>query len=281
MKLAVSNIAWSPDERLDAYHILAEAGITGLEIAPGLFFHAAQDPFKPENAVAEAALAELADFGLTLVSMQSLLFGVSGAGLFEGVKARAALVSGMERAIALAGRFNIPNLVFGSPKQRRFSDAMNRTQALTDGVSVFRALGDTAAHSGTKIGIEANPAIYGTNFLTTLEDAHSFVQRVDHPAIVSILDLGAMHINGTYASVPERIPEIMEHLNHVHVSEPNLAPAPDQAEALVPVLQALQANGYEHAVSIEMTRPSTGLTDVQCAVDRLVAAINSVERPYA
>lgn len=281
MKLAVSNIAWSPDERLDAYRILAETGITGLEIAPGLLFHAAQDPFMPEDDVAAAALAELADVELTLVSMQSLLFGVSDAGLFEGAEARAALVSGMERAIALAGRFNIPNLVFGSPKQRRIPDAMNRTQALTEGVSVFRALGDTAAQAGTKIAIEANPARYGTNFLTTLEDAHAFVQRVDHPAIVSILDLGAMHINGTYATVPERIPEIIEHLNHVHISEPDLAPAPDQTETLVPVLQALQANGYEHAVSIEMTRQSTGLTNVQCAVERMVAAINSVGGPHA
>ncbi|MEL7097303.1 MAG: sugar phosphate isomerase/epimerase [Pseudomonadota bacterium] len=281
MKYAVSNLAWSPEERLDAYRILEEAGITGLEIAPGLLFHAAQDPFVPEDAVAEAALAELADAGLILVSMQSLLFGVSGAGLFDGAEAREALVSGMERAIALAGRFDIPNLVFGSPKQRVVPDTMTTADALSEAVSVFRALGDVAAQAGTKIAIESNPALYGTNFLTTLEDAHAFVERVDHSAIVSILDLGAMHINGTYTTVPDRIPEIIKHLNHVHVSEPNLAPAPDCSEALVPVLQALQASNYEHAVSIEMARPSSGLADVKRAVDRLVAAINSVERTHA
>ena len=37
-----------------------------------------------------AALAEIAGAGLALVSMQSLLFGVSGAALFEGPDARAA-----------------------------------------------------------------------------------------------------------------------------------------------------------------------------------------------
>ncbi|MEM6586741.1 MAG: hypothetical protein AAF692_13395 [Pseudomonadota bacterium] len=50
--LAMSNIAWSPDERLDAYRLMAQAGMTGLEIAPGLFFHEAEDPFAPDLASA-------------------------------------------------------------------------------------------------------------------------------------------------------------------------------------------------------------------------------------
>ena len=39
MKLAISNIAWMPDERGAVYNLMAEAGVTGLEIVPGLFFH--------------------------------------------------------------------------------------------------------------------------------------------------------------------------------------------------------------------------------------------------
>ena len=124
MRLAVSNIAWLAEERLEAYAILAEAGVTGLEIAPGIFFHAAHDPFVPDNASAREALREAADAGLSVVSMQSLLFGVTGAGLFDGAEARAVFEAGMHRAIALAGRFGIPNLVFGSPAQRRVPDGM-------------------------------------------------------------------------------------------------------------------------------------------------------------
>ena len=54
MILSVSNIAWAPAERLEAYDLLAEAGLTGLEIAPGLFFDAAEDAFAPDAATAEA-----------------------------------------------------------------------------------------------------------------------------------------------------------------------------------------------------------------------------------
>lgn len=277
----MSNIAWLPAERLEAYAILAEAGITGLEIAPGLFFHAAEDPFAPSASVAEAALAEAAEAGLTLVSMQSLLFGVSGAGLFDGPEARAAFIAGMTRAIRLAGRFGIPNLVFGSPAQRRVPAGMAMADALEEGAAVFRQLGDLAAAEGTRITIEANPAAYGTNFCNTLDEAEAFAALVDHPAIALILDLGAMHLNAQFASVPARLPALTPLLNHVHVSEPDLAPAPADPAALLPVLQGLVAGGYSKAVSIEMKRAPEGLAAVRGAVRRLVAAHQATEAAHA
>lgn len=281
MKLAMSNIAWAPEERLDAYRLMANAGLTGLEIAPGLFFHEAADPFAPDTASAEQAVREAEAFGLSLVSMQSLLFGVSGAGLFDGPEARARLTIGLIRAIDLAGRFGIPNLVFGSPAQRRVPDHMAMSQALDEAADFFRAAGDHASRAGTKIAIEANPAAYGTNFLTHLEDARSFVERVDHPAIVAILDLGAMHMNGEFDSVPARVPMLIERLNHVHVSEPQLAPAPADAAALAPVLKALRRAQYAKAISIEMKRPEGAMTDVEGALSRLVEAARMSEAAHA
>lgn len=275
MKLAISNIAWSPSERIDAYRLMADTGITGLEIAPGLFFHGVADPFLPDPASAGAALAEIADAGLSLVSMQSLLFGVPGAALFGEADARAAFERGMERAIALAGRFGIPNCVFGSPLQRIVPEKMPMERALAEAAEVFRSLGDLAAREGTTIAIEPNPAAYGTNFLTTLAEAEAFVAHVDHPAIAAILDLGAMHMNAQFDEAPARIPALMPRLNHVHVSEPHLAPAPASTSDLRPVLQALDAAGYRRWISIEMKRPEAGLTQVKAAIARLVSAMRN------
>ncbi len=272
MMLAMSNIAWSAQERIDAYAILADAGITGLEIAPGIFFHEAADPFVPDAVVARTALSEAADAGLALVSMQSLLFGVTGAHLFEGAEARAVFERGMVRAITLAGRFGIPNLVFGSPVQRRVPDGLAMEDALAEATAVFRRLGDAAAAAGTRISIEANPVAYGTNFLNTLEEADAFVQAVDHPAIALVLDLGAMHMNGSFTGVPARLAALVPRLNHVHVSEAGLALAPADAAALMPIIKGLRAAGYAKAVSIEMKRPPLGLAEVRRAVMRLVAA---------
>lgn len=281
MIYSMSNIAWAPEERLEAYNILARAGFAGLEIAPGLFFHAAADPFVPDEASAAEALAEIAGAGLALVSMQSLLFGVSGAALFEGPDARAAFEAGMHRAIRLAGRFGIPNLVFGSPLQRRVPEGMTMAEALDQAATVFRALGDAAMAAGTRIAIEANPAAYGTNFCTTLDDALAFVSEVDHPAVVPHLDLGTMHVNGDFASVPARLADLAPRLGHVHVSEPDLAPAPADPAALVPVLHSLAAARYDRAVSIEMRRAPDGLAAVRRAVANLAAARDTMEAAHA
>lgn len=281
MILAVSNIAWASEERIEAYAILSAAGFTGLEIAPGLFFHAAVDPFLPDEASAAEALAEIADAGLHLVSMQSLLFGVTGAALFEGAEARAAFETGMHRAIALAERFGIPNLVFGSPLQRRVPEGMAMAEALGQAAEVFRKLGYAAAAAGTRIAIEANPAAYGTNFCNTLDEALAFVARVDHPAVVPHLDLGAMHMNGDFASVPGRLPDLAPRLSHVHVSEPDLAPAPADPAALAPVLHGLRDAEYARAVSIEMKRAPEGLAAVRRAVAALARAHDAMEALHA
>jgi sugar phosphate isomerase/epimerase len=277
MMFAMSNIAWLPAERLEAYRILAEARLTGLEIAPGLFCHAAEDPFNPDEAVLREALEEVADAGLTLVSMQSLLFGVEGAALFAGPEACTAFERGMLRAITLAGRIGIPNCVFGSPAQRRVPETMAMAEAMDEAAAVFRRLGDAASAAGTRITIEANPAAYGTNFCTTLEEAEAFVALIDHPAIALILDLGAMHMNGSYDTVPARLSALVPRLNHVHVSEPHLAPAPADAAALAPVLRRLRAAGYAKAVSIEIKRPEAGLAEVRRAATRLTKARQAAE----
>lgn len=272
MILSVSNIAWAPEERLDAYNLIAEARFTGLEIAPGLFFSGAEDPFAPDVATANAALAEIAARGLSIVSMQSLLFGVQGAALLGETDERTAFEHGMTRAIDLAGRFGIPNIVFGSPMQRRIPEGMAHEDAWAQAADTFHRLGDHAAAVGTVIAMESNPTAYGTNFLNTLEEAEAFVIRVDHCAVTLVLDLGAMHMNGTFGTVATRAGALAPRLTHVHVSEPHLAPAPDDAADLAPVLAALREAGYARAISIEMKRPEDGLNVLRDRLSVLVRA---------
>jgi len=276
MKLAVSNIAWMPKDRLSAYQLLTEFGFSGLEIAPGLLFHDADDPFNPTEQVIIRALEEIHDAGLSLVSMQSLLFGVEGAALFESVEARSRFETGIERAINLAGRVGIPNLVFGSPKQRIVPKDMSKEDAWSEAAMLFRRMGDTAQAANTLLAIESNPAAYGTNFLNTLEEASSFVSEVNHPAVKVILDIGAMHMNGEFGSTPEQISSICMKLSHVHISEPNLNPAPADEKQAETILKALKVAGYNRAVSIEMKAPQGGLGELRTCVERLARAATKV-----
>lgn len=270
MKFAASNIAWPSDKRLQAYAALADNGFEGLEIAPGLFFFESQDPFVPSEREHQRAMAEIANAGLSLVSMQSLLYGVEGAALFEDDAALQRLEAGMANAIRLAGRLEIPNLVFGSPKQRIIPAGMSSEKAIERAVSVFSRIGDIAQSEGTKVAIEANPAVYGTNFLTDGEQALAFVREVGHPAVRLVLDIGAMHINDVFVQTPKLIAEAGDLLSHVHFSEPQLTPAPADAAAASTVLGALDAARYDRAVSIEMKAvPDTPVEAMAAAVGRL------------
>lgn len=273
MILAASNIGWAPEDRIEAYRAMVDAGLTGLEIAPGMFFPDSADPFRPDAAEARRAVDEIAQAGLRLVSMQALLFGVEGATLFGDADGRARFTAGMVRAIDLAGRLGIPNLVFGSPGQRRIPDGTAPERARAEAVEVFRALGDRAVAAGTVIAMEPNPVVYGTNFLTTLAEARDFVIETAHPGIRLILDLGTMAINGQGDQTAVLVPGLLPVLNHVHVSEPQLAPAPADPDRLAPVLAALAAAGYSRAVSIEMKRPESGMAGLVRSLGLLRAAM--------
>lgn len=275
MKFAVSNIAWPFESRLAVYNALSAHDFDGLEIAPGLFFFDAEDPFVPSAQDYKRAMSEIADAGFSLVSMQSLLFGIEGAALFEGDDALHRFEHGIARAIHLAGRLQIPNLVFGAPKQRIVPSGITQQEAADRAADVFRRLGDIAKSEGTQVSIEANPAVFGTNFLTHGQQALEFARMVAHPAVRFILDIGAMYTNDEFDETLALIENADGYLSHVHFSEPGLAPAPADTADAENVIKALTAAKYNAAVSIEMRATSDPVADVTAAIIRLKKARNA------
>lgn len=273
MKFAVSNIAWRPDQRLDAYRVLADAGCTGLEIAPGLLFPEEADAFAPSPAALVQVLGEAHSFGLDLVSMQSLLFGATGVALFGAPDERERLLVQVRRAIDLAARLGIRNLVFGSPQQRVIPEGMKPVDAGAIATEAFHRLGDHALAAGCFVAVEPNPAAYGTNFLTGIEQAFAFVARVAHPAVTLNFDVGAIHMARAADRTPEYLREMLPLVSHVHVSEPELAPAPADAAEARALLTTLEALGYQHWISIEMRAVADQeIAAIAAALDRLMTA---------
>ena len=250
--LAVSNIAWSYRNRLDAYAILRDHGFGGLEIAPGLLFAEEATPFAPSSAGVSARLAELEKAGLRLVSMQSLLFGVEGAEVFGPPASVDRLKAGLTQAILLAGRLGIPNLVFGSPRQRVVPPGWNLDDQIERMRAVFHPLGDLAAANGTVIAMEPNPAEYGTNFMTDIPSTLDMVKAIAHPAVTLNFDLGALHMTNALDKIDTYIAASAPHLSHVHISAPFLGPAPTSVEEAAVVFESLAGIGYAGAISIEM-----------------------------
>lgn len=255
MKLAISNIAWPPAARRDAYAAMKRAGVSGLEVAPGLLFAGTPDPFNPDAEAVRVATAEIDESGLELVSAQSLLYGVEGAQLFGRPDEQKAFHAAMVRAIDFASRLSIPNIVFGSPKNRLRPDGLSCDTAIDAALPAFRALGDYAARNGVTIALEPVPASFGANFLTDFTSVLEAVHRIGHPAVRLNFDIGALHTAGEFPRLAAWLDRSLDVISHVHVSEAGLLPAPADAETAGIILGALSATGYGGWISIEMRQP--------------------------
>lgn len=268
MRLAISNIAWAPEQATRAYEIMNDLGVQGLEIAPGQAFATEPEPFAPSHDAVERWRREIEARSLVPVSMQSLLYGVSGARLFGSPEECRQFEDALARAIDLAHRLAIPNLVVGSPGNRTIPDGVDRAKAEHIAIEVFRRLGDSASAAGATLALEPVPRAYGTNFLNTVEEAADFARRVDHPAVRINFDIGCLLMNGDIGSAPELFASAGDLVAHVHISEPHLAPV-TQSDELRSALRGMAALGHKGWVSIEMrSNGHDSLDTVRSAITR-------------
>lgn len=273
----MSNIAWAPDQLDRALDLMVRHGATGLEIAPGLAFQGEDDPFAPSLEAVNGFKARLGNIGVDVVSMQSLLFGVPDALMFGTSAQQDRFIEGIERCLRLAGVLEIPNLVFGSPKNRTYLDDLSAEQVEDHAASIFKRLGDRAQHEGTRLSLEPVPAVYGTNFLTTTEDTARFISKLAHAGITMTFDTGALFVNDEIDGWEETYSAIAPKVSHVHISEPDLGPVPAQSDTLRDVSNALLRRGYGHWFSIEMRQPEG---DALKALDHALAGVSAMLRHF-
>lgn len=268
MRLAVSMIAWQPDEDDAVAAILTRHGVEGVEFAPTRHW--------PDLAVVgdDDVLARRRFWnahGLEIPAMQSLLFGRDDLQLFGDDGDRARMLEYLTHVVRIGALLGARVLVFGSPRNRRLG-----TRDATDGGVVatgfFRRLGDVAAAEGVTIGVEANPPEYGADFLTTHEEVRRFVRGVAHPAVVHHVDLGGLVLS---REDPAEAVAEAQPLAHFHASAPYLAPlAADPGLGVA--LDALSRQSYDRWVSIEMRRQTDApLKAIEAAVQALRTAIRS------
>ena len=242
MKISVSNIAWSAERDDEMLSFLLKNNIDGLEIAPSRIF-----PQGPYSHLQEAGLYASylwQSCGLKLSSMQSIWYGRSE-NIFAGDNERKALLEYTEKALAFANAMQIENLVFGCPKNRIMGEASTEEEI----IPFFITLGELAKKAGVFINIEANPPIYGTNFLNTTGQVLQFVKKVNHTNIKLNLDYGAL----VYEEEPIVSADALPFVKHVHISEPYLAPITQRVGHMRLAQQLKEAN-YGGYVSLEMAK---------------------------
>ncbi len=250
MKLALSNIAWLPEQDGQVYHWMGQYGFTGLEIAPTRVV--APPPYE-HGAEAKIWHKNLSGFyRFTIPSMQSIWYGRQEQ-VFGTKEERQWLLEYSIKAFQFANAVHCPHLVFGCPKNRRIPAGMAWETAQELAVGFFRELGESAKAWGTVVGLEANPQIYGTNFINDTVSAFDWAHRINSAGIQVNLDVGTMiqnrePIDGLYGKI--------KMVSHVHVSEPHLAPI-QRRKLHQELAQCLAEGHYEGFLSIEMAKPET------------------------
>lgn len=263
MKLAVSNIGWAANADATIAGRLVGAGAEAIEVAPGRIF---DDLAQARVADAMRAADLWAKRGLSVVSMQALLFGQPDLRLFGDLADRYALMDHLRHILTLAGALGCGPLVFGSPRNR-LKGERSFAQARDAAVGIFREIGDLAAGTRTVFCLEANARAYGCDFMTVLAEAIEVVAAVDHPAVRLVVDTGNMALEG---EPPRMAADAVPYTAHFHMSAPQLAPIAPHAAFIGTVLAELRRGGYDGVATVEVRAG-----DGSAAEDDLVASVRA------
>ena len=240
MKLAISNIVWSKEES-DLYKLMGKYNFTGLEIAPTKIF--TENPYEKLIEGEKWQKKLIDEYNIKLVSMQSIWFGKTE-NIFNSIEEREVLADYTKKAIDFAQKTKCGNLVFGCPKNRVIGDNLKKESA----EEFFREIGEYAFEHNTCIGMEANPSIYGTNFINNTKDAIDLVKKINNPGYKLNLDVGTMIVNDEKVSELEGV---AKYINHIHISEPYLKPI-EQRQIHIDLIRLLNKEKYDGYISIEM-----------------------------
>ena len=271
MNLAISNIAWNPAQDEAVCALMQKHGFSGLEIAPTKVF--VEQPYSHIEEAAAWSLGLREKYGFCVPSMQSIWYGRTER-LFGADDERRTLLAYTKSAIDFAAAVGCGNLVFGCPKNRTMPEVMDKDEkeAMIAEIAVpfFHEIGDYAAQRNTAIGMEANPKIYGANFINTTSEAVAFVRRVDSAGLRLNLDVGTMIANGEACSVLGGNAPL---ISHVHISEPFLRKI-EKHELHRELLVFLAAEQYGGFVSMEMSLQESlrDIEDVMEYVRKISAA---------
>lgn len=281
MRLSISNLAWDPQHDAQVARLLHGAALDAIEIAPTKYFSLAlANQETPAAGQLAAVRTQWQERGVDIVAMQSLLFGTTGLNMFGPPAVQEAMLDHLARVLRIGAGLGARRLVFGSPKNRD-REGIDLGAATASGVDFFRRLGERASAAGCVVCLEANPAVYGCNFMTTTAEAAEMVRLTAHSAIRLQFDLGTVTANGEDAA--ELLQRYHELIGHVHISEPGLKPLGSSAADHAGYGALLRRwLAPDMSVSIEMLTPSSDdpLATIAGAIDLAVRHYRHAPCPF-
>jgi D-psicose/D-tagatose/L-ribulose 3-epimerase len=250
LKVSVSNIAWPAAMDGLAYHLLAQNGIGGIEVAPTRVW--------PDwSGITPQALAELksaiAAEGLQVSSLQAILFQKPELQLFAEGSAAKAFADHLRFCAELAAQLGAKSVVFGAPRNRD-RGSLSEDEAFDRAVALFGPIAEVYTANGVALGLEANPVQYACNFVTHGATAARLVRAVDNPGLRLHLDIACAAMAGE--DIATLVRANADILTHFHASEALLGAVGEEggedSAAHSAAAQALREGGYQGWIAVEM-----------------------------
>ena len=241
MKLAISNIAWADKDNNEVYKLMQNYDFSGLEIAPTKIIP--NNPYSHIVHMIDWVASLYKQYGFCIPSMQSIWYGRKEK-IFSTKTEREILIDYTKSAIDFASAIDCKNIVFGCPKNRNINDDKDYEIA----IDFFKELGEYAFLKNTCIGMEANPTIYGTNFINDTKSAIDLIKQVNSKGFKLNLDIGTMIQNEEDSN---ELTGNVELINHVHISEPYLENIKIR-NLHKEIIKILKQRNYNKFISIEV-----------------------------
>lgn len=250
IKLACSNLSWRTEDNDEVLALLKEKKFDGIELAPSKLF----GNFKlTKDHIAHIKRIKNI-YNLPTISIQSMWFGLSH-NIFRSNEDRNILLKRTKRLVLFADKIGCRNIVFGCPKNRNIPEnILDQTNIYAEEIALefFFKIGTYCKKHSTTLCLEANPTIYGTNFLNTTQECIDFANKLSISSIKTNLDLGTISYNNENLS---KIETILKNISHVHISEPHLK-CIEKNDNHKELFKILKKNNYDGFVSIEMNNQS-------------------------
>lgn len=266
MKIAISNIAWERDSDDEVGKLLSDIGIKAIEIAPTKINQNISN-------ITSHEIKEYASFwkqyNVSIVAMQSILFGKPDLLVFDSNAVRQKTVSYIEKIIDLAAEFEIESIVFGSPKNRFVPSSLTKDQIDYIALEFFSHIAEYAKKYNINFCIEPNPVDYGANFVTNTEEAIQLITNVHNNNFCLHLDSGIFQMNNENPEIA--ITKGIPYMKHFHISEPFLAKIDSTNENHALIANTLKKANYSGYVSVEMRSLDSPLANLKNISDSLIS----------
>lgn len=248
MKLSISNIAWEPDELESHLDLLQQCQCSAVELAPTLLW---KDPQNIQKNQSDILIKILGKYGISVVGFHALFYQLDHLQLFKSKQSRQDMMKYSIGLAKLCHQLNGQFLVWGSPNNRKLF-SHTKSEAFEIASDFFYELSRHLSNCNVTVCLEPLPD-KEAQFLNNSQEAIELVQRINSPYIQLMLDIKAMHEQKEDST--KAIQQSFPHLKHIHIGDPGLAPPGYTNEVdHEKAAKALQENGYNNYLSIEMKR---------------------------